>query len=1040
MLEVYYTILRILHIPVNPMPEPFFDNPILNSPYSRPMRHWELDEDNQPTHAVIESRRASSFITPVPPPRQAGSAAAQSGLVIENPEQLAHEKQQYETTSGINDVRRHVDEWRRLPNPNDWGVTYTTRQLLEHWRSDNFDRERPFFCQVEALETIIWLTEVAPHIGQTGRNILDRLRNASEDANPGLERWALKMATGSGKTTVMAMLIAWQTLNAIESRRPNVFTNNFLVVTPGITIKNRLQVLLPNHPDNYYEQRQLVPPHMLAKLHEANIVITNYHAFTPREKWNLSSYQRQVLEGRDHGVLRTKETDGQMMRRVMPLLMDRRRGVMVLNDEGHHCYRRKPGEPDESKPTGDERSEAKSNEEAARVWITGLEAIQKRVGINRIVDLSATPFFLRGSGYAEGTLFPWTVSDFGLMDAIECGIVKLPRVPVVDDAPTDQPVYRNLWRYVAKDVRTATKGAIGTLSPELVPAQLQSAIRALYANYEAVDASWKQAGIEVPPCFIIVCNSVKTSKLIFDWVSGRRYDDDDGNLRELYTAQCRLFNNFDADGAPLERPNTVLIDSQQLESGEALSAMFKRAAAAEIAGFRREVAATRGQGAADNISEAELLREVVNSVGKPGRLGANIRCVVSVSMLSEGWDANTVTHILGVRAFGTQLLCEQVVGRALRRYSYELQEDGTFEAQYADVFGVPFDFTAKPAIAPPKPPKPTTRVRALPERSDLEIRFPRIEGFTVSRDRIQTLRPIFNKDSEYRPLVDLPTEVESSAIAGETETFADPIIENTRRQQIEYHLTSQLLERVNDQDSDPSCEADPFDYRNFFALKRIVGQWIDEYLFVPEGASLALLQYPEYYNTACTKIMAAFDRQTGPVNAKVTPQINRYAPDGSSANVDLTTTKEVYRTDPDKCHVSHVVLDSTWERNMAQQLELHPNVIAYVKNAGLGLEVPYHANGQRRSYLPDFIARVNAGNDEPLNILIEVKGLRREDVAEKSTAARDYWVPATNNLAQYGRWAWAYCDDVTMFRSELDKAIRNHTAQRNTTHILPSGD
>lgn len=340
---------------------------------------------------------------------------------------------------------------------------------------------------------------------------------------------------------------------------------------------------------------------------------------------------------------------------------------------------------------------------------------------------------------------------------------------------------------------------------------------------------------------------------------------------------------------------------------------------------------------------------------------------------------------------------------------------------------MPFDFTAKPAIAPPTPPKPTTRVRALPERSHLEIRFPRIEGYKVDRDRLQTLRPVFNKDSEYRLLANIPTTVESSAIAGESETFSDPLLTNTRRQRIEYILTSQLIERI-------STEGEPFDYRNFFALKRIVGDWIDEFVLIPQdaslAASLALLQFPDYYDTACTKLEAAFDRQTGPVNESIRANVNRYAPDGSTANVDLTTTKPVYATRADKCHVSHVVLDSTWEREMARQLEQHPSVIAYVKNAGLGLEVPYTLNGQRRSYLPDFIARVDTGDDEPLNIVIEVKGLRRDDVAEKSTAARDYWIPAVNNLGDYGQWAWAYCDDVPMFRSELDRVIREHQASR----------
>ena len=999
------------------MSRDFYSNPILNSPYREPSRHWELGEENQPTGEIINSRRESSFVTPVPPPRRGRDAAAQADLVDQTPEQLANDQQQYDTSANINEIRRHVDQWRGLPNPNDWGVSYTTRQLLEHWRSDRFDRERPFFCQVEAVETAIWLTEVAPRQGAEVERILNALRESSEAANPGLERWALKMATGSGKTTVMAMLIAWQTLNSVACPRKRLFTRNFLVVTPGITIKNRLQVLQPTHPENYYEHRQLVPPAMRERLSSANIVITNYHAFLKRERANLSKTHRQILRGRTASDLRTLETTGQMMQRVMPLQMDRRRGVMVLNDEGHHCYQRKPGETEEAKLTADERAEAKSYEDAARVWLNGLKDIQSQVPITHVYDLSATPFFLRGSGYAEGTLFPWTVSDFSLMDAIECGIVKLPRVPVEDDAAEQVPMYRNLWKNVGPDVRKATRPAFSNLRPHMVPGLLQSAVSSLYSHYEKVDAEWQRARIPVPPCFIIVCNNTKTSKIVYDWVAGRQIEGEDGGQSEFHEAACRLFSNFDEDGKPLARPNTILIDSQQLESGEALSGQFRSVAAEEIEAFRKEISCTQGQGAAEKITEAEILREVANSVGKPGRLGANIRCVVSVSMLTEGWDANTVTHILGVRAFGTQLLCEQVVGRALRRYAYELGDDGTFEAQYADVFGVPFDFTARPTIAPPKPPKPVTRVQAVRERAHLEITFPRVNGYHVRRDRRQRITANFTNDTVARFVGTIPDRVTVQGVAGQVTTMTGADVRGKRRQEVEYHIAKHLVASY--------WGSYDIDHRNFIIVKSIIGEWIDEYTLRHPDVPIGAFMMHEYTTRACDRIIAAIDRSSEESHAHITPSIDRFAPTGSTSNVDVNTSKNVYRTNPDKCHVNYVVQDSGWEGRMARALEQHPNVIAYAKNHGLGLEVPYTEGDTHRVYLPDFIARVDTGGQEPLNLMIEVKGLRRPDDAGKSTAARDYWIPAVNNVGEYGRWAWAYCDDPELFRSELDRVIRH---------------
>ena len=410
----------------------FFEHPILNSPYERPPRHWELDEAGQPTQKIIERRRSAKFITPIPKPKKR-KAAAQPAFIFDEGLGLSTKAQAYDPTSIINEVRGYVDVWRRLPNPNQWQVTPETARLLEHWRHHDFSGVRPFFCQVEAAETVIWLTEVAG-LSKNGQRVLDHLASANRDANPELMRLALKLATGAGKTTVMAMIIAWQTINAVRHPTSKNFTRGFLVCTPGLTIKDRLRVVQPNDPDSYYVSRELVPGDMIEEVNRAKIVVTNYHAFKRRERIDLSKGGRRLLQGRGGQELSTRETEGQMLQRVMPDLMGMK-NILVINDEAHHCYREKLEEEDDEDLKGDERKEAEKNKEAARVWISGLEAVNRKLNVRRVLDLSATPFFLSGSGYAEGTLFPWTMSDFSLMDAIECGIVKLPRVPVARKHP-----------------------------------------------------------------------------------------------------------------------------------------------------------------------------------------------------------------------------------------------------------------------------------------------------------------------------------------------------------------------------------------------------------------------------------------------------------------------------------------------------------------------------------------------------------------------------------------------------------------------------
>jgi type III restriction enzyme len=696
--------------------ETFFEQPILNSPYEVPTRHHDLDEEGQPTNLPpSHGRRRSKLITPVPKPRKRKRRSAnQREMVFADAEDLTDAEQEYNPTPIINEIRDYVDAWRHLPNPSDWQVTPATTRLLQHWRHHRFDSVRPFFCQVEAVETIIWLTEVAPKLGKRTEKFREHILGANEQANPALVRIAMKMATGSGKTTVMAMLIAWHTLNAVRHPGSKTFSRGFLIVTPGITIRDRLRVLLPNDPESYYRHRELVPADMLPDMDKAKVVIANYHAFKLRERVQISKVGRALLKGRG-AELNTLETDGQMLQRVMPELMSMK-GIVVLNDESHHCYREKAASQEEADLKGEDKDEAKKNNEAARLWISGIEIVKKKLGLNAVYDLSATPFFLRGSGYAEGTLFPWTVSDFSLMDAIECGIVKLPRVPVADNLPTgDMPVYRNLWEHIGKHMPRKGRSKGGVLDPLSLRAELQTALFALYGHYERTFALWREEDIGVPPVFIVVCNNTATSKLVYDYIAGFERKQAEGEESTFVQGRLELFRNYDEYGNRLPRPRTLLIDSEQLESGEALDPEFRQFASAEIEQFKRELAQRSGAAAAEKITDQDLLREVMNTVGKPGRLGEQVRCVVSVSMLTEGWDTNTVTHILGVRAFGTQLLCEQVVGRALRRQSYELNEGGLFDVEYADILGVPFDFTAKPVVVKPSRPSETVRVHAVKE-------------------------------------------------------------------------------------------------------------------------------------------------------------------------------------------------------------------------------------------------------------------------------------------------------------------------------------
>lgn len=982
------------------------ENPILNSPFRPPTLHFALDGQGAPTGEIVEGRRISTYVVPVPAPR--------------------HRRRQIEMTLDerggkvtpndfINELRRYVADWRGMAR-GQWGVTHETERLLLHWRDPDNGRPR-FFCQMEAVETVIWLAEVAPKLGRS--EIIKRLKTFNAEANPDLFRIAMKMATGSGKTTVMAMLIAWHAVNRARHPNAKMFSDAFLIVAPGITIKDRLRVLLPSDPGNYYENWGLVPRDMIDDMRKARIVITNYHAFKRREILDATPLAKAILRGRDKPI-ETVETEGQMLQRVCAPLLGRK-DVIVINDEAHHCYRERQGAAEE-KLDADEKQEAKRNAEAARLWISGIEALNRLVGVKTVYDLSATPFFLRGSGYEEGTLFPWVVSDFSLMDAIESGVVKVPRLPVSDNQINVAfPAYRNLYKHIKDDLpkkgRAKQKDKEGGLDPENLPHHLKGALEALYGHYQQIFTEWEKVGRGAPPVFIVVCNNTSTSKLVYDHIAG--YEVTEGEVTKLKKGALPLFSNVGDDGNWLSRPRALLIDSEQLDSGENLSPEFKKVAAGEIESFRRELRERFPGIDAETLDDETLLREVMNTVGKPGRLGEAIRCVVSVSMLTEGWDANTVTHILGVRAFGTQLLCEQVVGRGLRRVSYDADENGMFEPEYAEVLGIPFTFVASHSKAIVRPPRPQTRIFSPPERAALELRFPRVTGYRVSLPPGKVTAS-FTEDSMLRISPDdLPTEAELEAIVGEGLKLTLDGVRARRLREVAFHVAGYAL-RSRFRDEDGNLK--PYLFPSLLALAE---RWLRECLVCTGDTFPQLLLWRHFADMAAERIYrACVEQDAGP--ERLRPIMDAYNREGSTRYVDFQTTKDnLWKTAEHKSPINFVVCDSDWEAGFARQVEAMSEVIAYAKNQNLGFDVPYQMGVERR-YLPDFLLSIDDSDSAgPLNLIVEIKGFRGRDAAAKADTMKRLWVPAVNNHGGFGRWSFL---ELTQ-QYDVAAAIRAHVAK-----------
>ena len=985
------------------MPDVVIENPVLNSAFEEPRRHFKFSDDGI-TDETVHERRSSAYFIPIPPPKKRGRQLAFN---------TEWTKDRIQENDLVNRVRSRVSVWRK---GNYQGVTRTTRRLLDYWHEPERERKL-FFCQIEAMETVIYITEVANRYGDSW--IENRLREANADANPLLSRLALKMATGSGKTVVMAMLIAWQALNKLANRQDPRFSDTFFIATPGITIRDRLRVLLPNDLNSYYRKFDIIPSELVQQLDQAKIIITNFQAFNLRDKHEGARLTKHIATGGQETEA-FKETPDQMVRRVCRELGNKK-NIVVINDEAHHCYRRRAG-VDDVKLTGDERREAEDREKAARIWITGLEAVKAKIGVKAVYDLSATPFFLRGSGYSEGTLFPWVVSDFSLIDAIECGVVKVPRVPVADDRMTGEaPTYRNLWLNIRDDLPKKGRGTERLEGQPNLPVELQGALHSLYGNYQKQYQQWESQGQGTPPVFIVVCNNTNVSKLVYDYVSGWEKPLPGGGT-VVVPGALSIFNN-EENGQWQVRPNTLLIDSEQLESGEGMSGEFKKMASREIEEFKAEYRARFPGRDAESLTDEDLLREVMNTVGKPGRLGEDIKCVVSVSMLSEGWDANTVTHILGVRAFGTQLLCEQVVGRGLRRINYEPNAKGMFEPEYAEVYGVPFSFIpCSGSTNDPKPGPTPTRVRALPERIAQEITYPRLAGYKYEVLG-EELSAEFTDDARISlSTADIPTRTENAPIVGESVIHDLDDLKRRRPQEVAFLLAKLVLEQYF-KDDDGNLK--PW---LFPQVLSITENWLDSCVTCKDNTFPQLLLLIEFAHDAAGRIYRAIVESTKG-DKYLKPILRPYDTIGSTRYVDFDTTKPTYSTKRDRCHVSHVVADTqSWEQKLAQSLEDMDEVFSYVKNQGLGFAIPYTFNGQASNYVPDFLVCVRDGSGEDMTLIIEVTGERRRDKEAKVSTARNLWIPAVNNHRGFGRWGFLEIQDPWNAQSLIRALLRQDDA------------
>lgn len=1014
------------HVPIQAV-----ENPILCSPYEEPGRHWYYDTRTGDASIRAGRREASYWY------KSERTGSRQLSLLAE---------EEREDLPLVNWLRDDVARWRKSAYR---GATTATKELLAHWTRPERSR-RLFFCQREAVETLIFLAEIVldQEPNRAGRYAcgfspkcvaeelhrykwtlpedstdwpmndprrryswpLEALLDSPAQGGPALRRLGAKMATGSGKTLVMAMLVSWALINhGIEPNDPR-FPSAVLVVGPNLTVRERLGVLMPESAENYYQKFDLLPSKFRSLLRPGHVLITNWH--------KLAAEGEHVEGGKSYTVVnKGAESDEAFARRVLGGLYDAGT-LMVLNDEAHHAWRPPPAEEEVS-------GEAKEELDEAKVWIQGLDRLNRGRGVRFCADLSATPFYIQGSGHAEGAPFPWLISDFGLVDAIESGIVKIPRLPVSDTTGRPEAKYFRLWHNIIDKLGPADRlpGKAGRPKPGAIWRDAQDALNTLAAQWKARFEQVQDAGQDrIPPVLIVVCDNTDIARLFYEKISGETVEeyveDDNGKpkkkSRTLY-GNSAVFEEF-ANTANMRR--TLRIDSKLLAQAES-----------------DDAEATRDEA-------AQQLRRIVDTVGRPGEPGEHIRCVVSVSMLTEGWDANNVTHILGLRAFGSQLLCEQVVGRGLRRMDYEPDPaTGLLRAEYVDVYGIPFSvipFKGRKGTAPEPDDKPVTTVRAREERAHLEITFPVVEGyvFALSRnlircdvDQVSLLRltPEQTPTGVFvKPTVGYQVGPPSSHGPGQTELQdRQEYYESTHIQTIKFEIARRVLVALT-----AAAEAGqrglPHAARHqlFPQVYRIVEQFVDRRVDWNGVADHRELGLERYVLGVVSRLVEAIQPDIQGGEPPLVPLLNRFQPRATTAGVNFKTARRCF--DTTKSHIDHVVADSpVWESTAAFYLEASEVVGRYAKNDHLDFVIPYEFMGTPHQYVPDFLVCLIDGT----TLILEIKGAEDEQDRQKYEAAKR-WCEAVNNWGEQGTWRFRVCRNPNLLPEMLENLVRDCSPDR----------
>ena len=1008
-------------LPIQPV-----NKPILCSPYRVPDQHWVYDLETGEARQEVGRRQAGYWFKT----KRTGSAQMQlAGFAEEN----------FDDLPLVNLLRDDVQRWRESKYEN---ATQVTKQLLAWWSREDRPR-RLFYCQLEAVETVIYLAEILGSgkrprfnpklsiedyqglmkgqrpsfiVGDENSVIPTLMDRPNEMDLPGLIRYCCKMATGSGKTVVMAMLIAWAFCNRGRVPGDTRFPNAAVINCPNLTIKDRLQVLRPETRGNYFEEFEIVPSQLMPELHKGKVLVTNWHQYAPESEHHESGKSYAVVQ-------KGAESPDAFVKRVLGDLSDRG-PIMVLNDEAHHAYRPKPVGADERIS-----AEEKAEREEATVWVSGIDRINQAVGVKFCVDLSATPFYLGSSGYAEGSPLPWIVSDFGLVDAIESGIVKIPRLPVATNTGRPDPEFLKLWEYVNSRLQPGEKLNGGKPKPEAAWREAQPALNTLASQWREryqYSQSAKPGQEFTPPVLIIVCDNTDIAQHFYQQISGEEEieivdlaaDDDDEDedqpikkrgkkpkTRTTYNGSA-LFPEFsNSEGF---KP-TLRIDSKLLAEAEA----------SDASGSKKEIAAR--------------LREIVATVGKPGQPGANVRCVVSVQMLTEGWDANNVTHIFGLRAFGSQLLCEQVVGRGLRRMDYTVDPaTNLLTEEYVDIYGVPFSiipFRGRETSQSAPEDKPKNHVRAEDVRKQFEIKFPIVEGyaFALSRNQIRCdvkrmqrlqIRPDRTPTAVFvKPQVGY--QIGNPSVTGGFETELqdrEAYYQSVHLQTIKFIIARSVTQNLAEGVEGGAAKLKLRARHNLFPqVLRFIDQYIDAEKKVDwngqHKSELGLVQYTQQLVGLFTAAIEPNDDEGEP---PLLPILNRYKQIGSTIAVNFKTVKAV--TGTTRSHVNWVVCDTgSWEQQVAFALEASKQVVeCYVKNDHLEFVIPYEFLGASHAYYPDFIVRMHNG----LNLILEVKGQQQPNDDAKHQAAQR-WVSAVNRWGQLGEWQFSVCKNPQTLSKEI---------------------